>query len=954
MSYLLEDDASIQNESLDRISALENARNTKPSSTLNLSERTSGVGRIIGTGTTGSVTDPLILSIVEHGTIGLVSEVIDLSVIGGNFHKMELNEDIEIDFSLPPVPGKVERFILEIKQDAIGGHAVLTWPPALVNPPTIETSSNGYTRVEFYTSDGGTTYHALSVTTGVGGSALWSDIAIDITKDMLSFGLTNLGTIVPGTNKDVGSELNPWRIMHATKYEFNGTPNSSPSTLSDTLIQLGSFGQEFNVDLPTEDYRYYIDGTLRARLYMSGLESRFDVDQINSNLFLLDETGVDPGIDGIFSLNTGDVKVMSGGVVRNLSDISAGSGPEFQDDVFRVFYNMDNTRKLAFQTGGITTLTTRTVTIQNASGTMALLDGGLLQQTSNAWEFNDDFTLERTSTHPIINMIGNFPGAIDNDLNAEILMKGLTTGTGGSIQTLSKIRSKMSRVDHATRASDLEFVVIDGSTQGEVTWFSIDGDNQRIRLETITEADSIYPNNPGDVIGNNIDPWFKIFAGHYVMTNTSTSISGETAIGSDSSRMWFNQTILGNRFEFLWDDVLHYSFGESTAIFGTTSNPIAIVLDATNQASISKAGSTALDIISSDGVLFESGPGAGVGQIMSIRGDLGVNNLVGAQIVFQDDNSVGTPTDYGSIRSRVLNNLAGAINSSMEFYVFDINTNQLKFEINGDESKIKVWDRMEMQTGQVFSIEDQYLEIRNTRSTPGQSGDIRRLFLNSANSGHATLATPSGLVDLEAVASGGTDNFSIGEVIQTTDEPSQTNENYWVTSSHSGGNHSETGSPFLQANGVYAVPIVIGKNVTAKEIGVRIGTGQSDPLGRMDLGIYTSRTDGTIYPETLIASSSGNFVASTGFLSVSINRTLTPGLYFLAMTVDNVSTLEIDFWDSEHCHGLGVIENGSDLDMIVGYLDQGQSSLLTTYADSALHLFSTSGAKIPALYLRCE
>lgn len=56
---------------------------------------------------------------------------------------------------------------------------------------------------------------------------------------------------------------------------------------------------------------------------------------------------------------------------------SGGGGNEFQDSLFRIFDDIDNTRKLAFQTGGIAASTTRTVTIQNINGTMALLSGGL-------------------------------------------------------------------------------------------------------------------------------------------------------------------------------------------------------------------------------------------------------------------------------------------------------------------------------------------------------------------------------------------------------------------------------------------------------------------------------------------------------------------------------------------------------------------------------------------------
>lgn len=49
----------------------------------------------------------------------------------------------------------------------------------------------------------------------------------------------------------------------------------------------------------------------------------------------------------------------------------AATGNTFDDSVFRVFDNADNTKNLAFEVSGVTTATTRTVTIQDADGTMA-------------------------------------------------------------------------------------------------------------------------------------------------------------------------------------------------------------------------------------------------------------------------------------------------------------------------------------------------------------------------------------------------------------------------------------------------------------------------------------------------------------------------------------------------------------------------------------------------------
>jgi len=66
---------------------------------------------------------------------------------------------------------------------------------------------------------------------------------------------------------------------------------------------------------------------------------------------------------------------------------------EIRDSIFKIVDDVDGTKKLAFQTDGIAASTTRTWTAQNASGTVALLDGSITQSTSNQWDFNSDVNL---------------------------------------------------------------------------------------------------------------------------------------------------------------------------------------------------------------------------------------------------------------------------------------------------------------------------------------------------------------------------------------------------------------------------------------------------------------------------------------------------------------------------------------------------------------------------------
>jgi len=83
--------------------------------------------------------------------------------------------------------------------------------------------------------------------------------------------------------------------------------------------------------------------------------------------------------------------------LRGQNPISASGGAsaaqvEFPDNTFRIQDQGDLTKELAFESSGITTGTTRTVTVQDADGTMALLGGTIDHGTDLTGLTDDDHT----------------------------------------------------------------------------------------------------------------------------------------------------------------------------------------------------------------------------------------------------------------------------------------------------------------------------------------------------------------------------------------------------------------------------------------------------------------------------------------------------------------------------------------------------------------------------------
>jgi hypothetical protein len=110
-------------------------------------------------------------------------------------------------------------------------------------------------------------------------------------------------------------------------------------------------------------------------------------------------------------------------------------------------------------------------------------------------------------------------------------------------------------------------------------------------------------------------------------------------------------------------------------------------------------------------------------------------------------------------------------------------------------------------------------------------------------------------------------------------------EPWYASGNGDGGNFGTlTGAGYLYAN-YFTVP----QTITLDRIAiVNQGTGSSSE--KIRLGIYQSTSESNIYPSKLILDAGEIVLTSTGTLSITINKTLTPGLYYLASVYNTAST----------------------------------------------------------------
>lgn len=166
------------------------------------------------------LSDPIILNENDHGSLALINELVDWST--HNFHRMTVTDDISITMQNLPAAGKWEQVIIEITQDAIGGHAV-TFLDTFANgvTPTINPGANSKTTVVFYAyNDGGNVI-----------------LAFDVNSNFTEFPEFDHGTVGPAAINIDWGDANFQRMILAGDVTITHTNLPSPGNWQEVVVE---------------------------------------------------------------------------------------------------------------------------------------------------------------------------------------------------------------------------------------------------------------------------------------------------------------------------------------------------------------------------------------------------------------------------------------------------------------------------------------------------------------------------------------------------------------------------------------------------------------------------------------------------------------------------------------------------------------------------------------------
>ncbi len=152
----------------------------------------------------------------------------------------------------------------------------------------------------------------------------FSDIVpIGATRELDNLLVTSINAdlLFANPNLDIGTSGTPLDSLNAKRITIIA---GGALITGNVMIRNFAGDMEFNVPLNTDGYRFKWIGVNDVSITFDGVNSKIDVDDVNAGLQLtLQPQGTNPAIDGIMRhLTGGDVKVFSGGTLRNFTQMA--------------------------------------------------------------------------------------------------------------------------------------------------------------------------------------------------------------------------------------------------------------------------------------------------------------------------------------------------------------------------------------------------------------------------------------------------------------------------------------------------------------------------------------------------------------------------------------------------------------------------------------------------------
>ena len=195
---------------------------------------------------------------------------------------------------------------------------------------------------------------------------------------------------------------------------------------------------------------------------------------------------------------------------------------------------------------------------------------------------------------------------------------------------------------------------------------------------------------------------------------------------------------------------------------------------------------------------------------------------------------------------------------------------------------------------------------------------------------------------------GGTLDGTIEAALWTDGETDQFD--FFVYHSNSNNNGNKDSSSLIE-DIVFYVPLFIGKEVDLFRMAVGV---QSAGGGAYNLafGVYSNRTDGQNYPDTLVAQANGLHAGAGVQFQQMGAQTLSPGLYWLAVLCVTNSSQVVDSYGDGDCHSVGWFRDTNAFEPITGYLSSQTGTTLPTNPPDEMPTILSSAAVTPAVYVR--